>query len=228
MNLPCTFETITEHHKCISAALPGDLTGYQWLRATSHWNDKRPRLHPNGFIQLDLDFTGATRLHVFPFPLKSAQKTSHPIHTHAFDMHSTILGGALCNKEFCFEPLSAHARERFNGPLYKLHQAKKLSKDDTILAPASAPVGYLRTLSVNTYYSRRNAAYQMTFDVFHDSIPVAPGTMTVMSKYNLQPTYAPFVAVPVGVQPDNDFRRETVDEETLWEQIKQAVLLRRY
>src|SRR5882672_5609107 len=65
---------------------------------------RRPRLHPNGFIQLDLTEDLSKRLHVWPDEPLQAQLTRHPIHDHSFDMKSEILAGCLANLIYEFQP----------------------------------------------------------------------------------------------------------------------------
>ena len=55
----------------------------------------RPRVHGNGFIQLDL--TERSRLHVWGDPRIPRQKVSTPIHDHVFGFTSTIIVGRLIN-----------------------------------------------------------------------------------------------------------------------------------
>lgn len=189
----------------------------QELRKTGN----RPRLHPNGFVQLNVDDKGHHRIHVWPAKPLPAQKTRHTIHDHAFDMYSSIVVGQLTNLEYEFNCLSVAQRESFKGQLYKLHTAVQIGGNDTVLKPDVLPAGWLLRTICQTFVVGQ--AYSMRAGVLHDSVP-RPGktTMTYMVKTAVYPHYRPLVAVPVGVEPDNDFRRETVSEAMLWDVIEQA------
>ncbi len=57
-----------------------------------------PRLHPNGFIQLDLK--DGRRLHVWPEEAIRVREPRTPIHDHVFDLKSEVYLGALINKMY--------------------------------------------------------------------------------------------------------------------------------
>jgi hypothetical protein len=171
----------------------------------------RPRLHPNGFIQLDLDAQKKRRLHVWPDKPVQAQKTRHPVHDHAFNFISTLLCGSLTNLRYYFMK-SEHVTT-------VMHRAVRLQGgEDTILQPEES--GYLGFIGGELMLPGQT--YSMVKDVLHDSIPHGL-TATIIEKESTQYTYGPRVAVPVKVTPDNDFRRETVNEDLLWALIDRAV-----
>src|SRR4051812_11171605 len=60
--------------------------------------NKQPRVHPNGFIQVDIN--EAERLHCWHPKLPYRQKTYHPIHNHIFTFDSVILTGRLINVRY--------------------------------------------------------------------------------------------------------------------------------
>ena len=54
----------------------------------------RPRMHPNGFIQLYVD--DLTRLHVWPWPLMAGERPdASPLHDHTWSMRSVVLVGSI-------------------------------------------------------------------------------------------------------------------------------------
>ena len=177
----------------------------------------RPRLHPNGFIQLDLVEDKSLRLHVWPDSRLENQKTMHPIHDHSFDMDSTILTGCLTNLVYEFQPSEYNAQ-------VTLYQAQRLAgSQDTVLAPAKLKLntGYLCLLGSFSKLYMPSAKYTLRKRLLHDSI--AHGlTATLMKKTNVS-TYSPLIAVPAGVVPDNDYSREDIQEEVLWHFIKKAL-----
>lgn len=179
---------------------------------------RRPRLHPNGFIQLDLTKWGNLRLHVWPDEPVPAQKTSHPIHDHSFDMESTVILGTLTNREFKF--VLGQAPEGRTVVYYRLFQATRLAGQDTVLAEVDGLPGYLQPTKAKDLTPGER--YKLGRGILHESTPHGL-TATIMEKINPDPEYGPLVAVPEGVQPDNDFRRETIDEELLWSFIRRAL-----
>lgn len=181
---------------------------------------RRPRLHPNGFVQLDLNEEATERFHVWPALGIAAQKTRHPIHDHAFDMQSTVLLGSLTNVLYSHTLHDSRTEVWIKGPdTYRIYTAKKIGPEETVLEPTYV-AARLREISRITYGPFET--YEMSKSLLHDS--VATGlTATVMRKLNQSGEYHPSVFVPIGVKPDNEFRRESLPEEELWRHIEAAV-----
>lgn len=175
----------------------------------------QPRLHPNGFIQLDIG--NHRRLHIWPQPPVPAQKTRHTIHDHCFSMRSSVILGHLTHIEYDFNELvrPCHGARH----ICMLHRAEKIGGEDTVLKPAS-PIGWLsrrRLLPV-----AQGFGYGFGPMVLHDSVPKGL-TATIMTKTFVDPKYRPLVAVPYGVEPDNDFRRDTMSRDALWQIIDKVL-----
>lgn len=191
------------------------LPKYDELRAGSF----RPRLHPNGFIQLDLTADLSKRLHVWPDENIQAQKTRHPIHDHSFAMESTVLTGCLTNLTYEFQTSA------YNIQTTLYHAKRFADSQDTVLTPClraadgSSITGYLRFLKGDVYFP--GSTYRLDRRILHDSIPHGL-TATVMTKTFVS-EYSPLIAMPKGIEPDNDYRRQTIDEEILWSFIKRAL-----
>src|SRR4051812_43978314 len=84
-----------------------------------------PRVHPNGFIQLDLK--PGLRLHVWDVQIK-AQEPPTPVHDHIFDMRSQVLLGQIGQNVHHFE-LGGY---RDSGPLeYEVAMARYTSPGDS-------------------------------------------------------------------------------------------------
>lgn len=172
-----------------------------------------PRLHPNGFVQLDMGPN--TRLHVWPQNPLVAQKTRHPIHDHPFDLHSQVLRGAVINLTYSIEPyIGVDPEEK----PYILHRVKSIGGTDTVLEPTP---GEYTLLNIDAEKTHAGKAYRMAKYVLHNSI-VAGLTVTLMQKLWIDRDYSPLVAVPSNVQPDNDFRRES-SPSLLWDIIWTAL-----
>lgn len=180
---------------------------------------KRPRLHPNDFIQLDLTENGTERLHIWPATSLPAQKTRHPIHDHAFDMESTVLFGALTNVLYQFVPQMERMFAPGHHPAYEMFRAVQIEGSDTVLK-STGECGRLNELS--RHEMKAGCTYSLKSGVLHDSVPNG-FTATLMTKQNTYSNYRPLVAVPYGVHPDNDFRRETVDAKLLWSFVERAL-----
>ncbi len=176
--------------------------------------NRKPRLHPNGFIQLDLKSDSSVRLHIWPSSLPKAQKTNHPIHDHVFDMSSTVLQGELQNINYTFTPVKEKVLFKTE---YKLFQALPIGKTkNTKLVPSPMPSGILK--ETRNGYVCSGEEYKIPKGVLHLSVPVTSLVATVMLKENIDKG-SPYVAIPVGVEPDNDFKRESVPLDILWKEI---------
>jgi hypothetical protein len=190
---------------------------YHKLRASGHV----PRVHPNGFVQLDLVKPGPAtqrRLHIWPDTTKyklKTQTTTHKIHDHRFDMHSKVILGALSDERYIFIPkvttiVSTH----------ELYIANYRTRHDTQLL--SAGVFGVPRMTLQKFV-RKGQDYQLAFGIFHDSVPMELPTATIMETSNPRNDVAVRVLIPMGVKPDNDFNRHTSNSESLlWEIIEEV------
>lgn len=182
---------------------------------------RKPRVHPNGFVQFDIE-PNILRLNVWPAdPIPGHPGRIHPIHNHSFDLKSKIIVGELTNDVYSYEPAPGH------GDMV-LHTARRINKHDSILVPEAkdrwgrpiSAVGYMICIGSKTY--RPGEFYTLEKHLFHDSI--AKGlTATLMSLEKPSKNYAPQVAVPIGVEPMNNYLRDDFDEELLWGIIGQVL-----
>ena len=144
----------------------------------------------------------------------------HPIHNHSFDLRSKIILGELTNDVYAFEPASTGK--------FILHTASRVNTHDSILVPEAKdrwgrpmfPIGYMSMIGSRRY--RPGESYTLEKHLFHDSIPKG-FTATLMMLENSSKRYAPMVAVPIGVEPMNNFSREDYDEVLLWSIVEQAL-----
>lgn len=171
----------------------------------------RPRVHGNGFIQLDLD--KVRRLHIFGDPDIPRQRVMTPIHNHTFGFMSTVYRGALTNLTMDFHSgvegiLATHAE----------YVARIRDGEDTILV-ATGEVGQVEVDHWKSFTCGAGASYHFARDDFHMTVEHGP-TITVIEKD--APTLAqggapPRVLCPVSLKPDNDFNRYQASPSTLWE-----------
>jgi hypothetical protein len=185
------------------------------LKATG----RRPRVHPNGFVQFDIE-PNIMRLNVWPAePIPGHPGRVHPIHNHSFDINSTIIHGELTNDVYAFRPSTDYVT-------HILHEAERVNEHDSVLkiVPAGAPwfpipTGHLVLLSSRRYAPGQR--YSLERNLFHDS--VADGLTATLMTLEKPGRYQPKVAIPLTVNPMNDYRREGYDEDLLWGIIAQVL-----
>ncbi len=178
-------------------------------------NCDEPRVHPNGFIQLDLD--AVHRLHVWHPRLPYRQKTYHTVHDHVFGFTSEVFSGRILN--VCYDAM----RNDLHGTHY-MAQAEYSTAEETLLVGAPQPYFYrLHTNSAKVI--QPGEQYEFPAFVFHEILFGEP-SLTIIRKRGLTAAQGssqkPTVMVPRGVEPDNDFRRDDVDTDVLWELIAEA------
>jgi hypothetical protein len=195
------------------------------------------RVHPNGFIQLDLipvaedwhasyqkGHSGATlRLHIWNPPGHELphQGTMNELHTHVFDMHSTVVLGKMTQRLYGFTIGSEWHQEHVKDPepmmkLYKAIYAKSSDSrlEDTGLRGQAIPEWELDVHKGQTYT-------QPAF-TFHDSDPYGC-TVTVMEKTEVHEGDA-YVLIPSDIEPDNSYdRANAAPSDWLWEAVVAAI-----
>lgn len=181
---------------------------------TLYRGKRTPRLHPNGFVQLDLNASGTMRLHVWPETPLPAQKTHHPIHDHSFDMASVVLVGKLHNETF--NTYSAYSL--MGDPAYIEHRGVRVAGNDTVLQSTKNRV---RLTLPFTEIVLPGQSYNLSQKTLHNSVAYGL-TATIMTKFNLS-SYGPRVMVPEGIEPDNVYRRNDIDDHVLWDVIEDAL-----
>lgn len=168
-----------------------------------------PRLHPNGFIQYDLpDDRG--RLHIWHPDLPVAQIVHTPIHDHTFDFESQVIFGSLTHTPFTFD-------QRPDGD-YRLYRAVVEFGEDTRLEPTTRVGNMVSGGAIDFFKGDR---YSFFAGRFHTSTAQVL-TATIMQKTATGVFPQPYIAVPVSVNPDNNFRRYQYGVEELWEYVEQV------
>lgn len=194
----------------------------------------KPRVHGNGFIQLDLDVAGRTRLHVWDDRIPR-QSSPTPIHDHVFALRSRVLCGTLIHEE-----LTPVARDQ--GGTHRIFRAQQEEgTQNTILVPDVGEVVLdveqrlvLGAGSVYTFpaYALHQTNYRGTTATIMRKIPAShPGGCMAGSESRCAPPGScacfdygrPRVLVPVGAEPDNEFRRDAFAPEPLWLIIAEAL-----
>lgn len=175
--------------------------------------DYRPRVHPNGFLQLNLVESGNTRLHIW-HPDLPKQVTRTAIHDHIFDMDSTVKKGTLGQVEIHY------SLEHNGNPTAEIYMARYSAKSDSKLEPTGVLV---HEGSYRTVYIGAGESYTQSAFTFHESVPKTDIVVTVMTKARVFESHQPRVLVPIGEKPDNSFRREEASEQFLWNIIEESV-----
>jgi len=194
------------------ASVFGVELSYDKLRALP----KGPRLHPNGFIQLDL--TDTVRLHVWPD--KSVElpkpKVLTVIHDHTFDFVSTVVVGQLTNLIYEFE-------ESPSGP-WHLYSVKPYAVVKHWVPMMLLDNRRYASLVVDASIIHRGESYEFQAFKFHETLWDA-FTVTAVKISNPHPNLYARVACDVRETPDNEFRRDDADPKILWNLIKKACTL---
>jgi len=176
-----------------------------------------PRVHPNGFLQLDLEpdrmSTGRPiakrRLHIFDDSLPR-QEVRTTVHDHIFDMSSFVVKGTILNDTYVPVPDD-------DGDL-EIYQAQEAKCTETNLVPT----GKRCTLKLKkTEYVYMGETYRFPAFAFHDSRHIGVA-VTIMTKGTSFPLKTPRVLVPVDALPDNNFSREDQDIDALWELVQRT------
>ena len=194
-----------------------------------------PRVHPNGFIQLDLDNPnsfdvhspetgwvkhkghsgGNVRLHIWNPPGFELphQKSDNEIHDHVFDMQSTVVKGRLIQRLYWFVIGSAEK------PEYELYRAVYDQRSSSRLEPIGVR-GIIRPWDSQLVVA--GESYTQPAFTFHESS--ANGcVVTIMEKLTIHDGI-PVAICEIGNPPDNDFDRATAAPvDYLWQAIEAAL-----
>ena len=178
----------------------------------AHEEGKRPRVHGNGFVQLDL--TDRKRLHVWGDHRIPRESIPSQIHDHTFSFKSTVILGQLIHRTILV------AREPAGA--YDLYQAVVNHGEDTRSVKQEGRVSAMITAEA---LIGAGQSYSFQAGRFHET--VAPWLcVTVIEKDG--PTLSqggpsPRVLVPAGLQPDNEFDRYVSASGFLWAIIFEAL-----
>ncbi len=193
------------------------------------------RVHPNGFIQVDLQPVEATwheshhqghsganlRLHIWNPPGHELphQGTINEIHDHVFNMRSTVVKGVLT--QCLYRLIVGVEPSLWTHELYRAVYAK--SADSRL--EATGICGFLEKYDWFEIGSDgiTGDTYTQTAFTLHDSDPGDNCVVTVMEKTEVLPGNA-HVVVPMDTTPDNSFdRASAAPVEYLWEAIEAAI-----
>lgn len=188
--------------------LDQDYMHYDYLHSLGN----EPRLHGNGFIQLDLD--DGKRLHVWDPALEGmGQMVRTGIHDHRFSYHSLVVYGRQVHQEY---------RIVVGFDLRVYEPQRREGTEDTKLVPSDpSKVPDVRAIVGNRLEIPAGFSYTFEAKEFHDSIPLGL-TATIMTKTHVDRNHTARVLVPIDEEPDNEFDRESVDKAMLWDSIRRV------
>lgn len=155
--------------------------------------ERKPRFHGNGFIQLYI--TNRTRLHIWTPELEPIRDHNATIHTHRYDMESTVLEGVL--KHTTFDVIDAHPRALPTCQIVNLTGASEVRS-----APGEFDPATYRHNVRHEYWFTAGSRYTFKEGLFHDSENGHDGlTATVFTKVGEDaPDFAKILMVGEHVQ----------------------------
>ena len=175
-----------------------------------------PRVHGNGFIQLDIDEDH--RLHVWGDPRIPRQRVASPHHDHMFSFTSTVYRGRMVHVEYRLHSVPEGA--------YSVWEARMAEGHDTKLVPVEG-AGRVHLIPINTLGILPGESYGFERLHIHESL-IPELTVTIMRKHGKTLAEGatgrpPRVFLPYGREPDNDFNRHAYEAQMLWQIIAEAV-----
>lgn len=205
---------------------------FEQLRRDVATHGKNPRVHPNGFIQLDIAPTedgwdeskkrghsGASRrLHIWNPPGVELvrQQTKNEIHDHVFDMRSTVVKGRLMQTLYQFYPAIP---DELRMPTHEKYVAVYDKTSSSRLA-STGEMGFLD--AEQWYWVESGQTYVQPAFTLHDTTPDGL-VVTVMEKTAIHEGDATVICT-VDSPPDNDFdRAKAMDEKKLWYAINKSL-----
>jgi hypothetical protein len=216
---------------------PGHLETARLLSAHAKLRGAQPRVHPNGFIQLDLEAptderwhegkgagtSGADlRLHIWN-PRDHAlphQGTVNEIHDHVFDMKSAVVRGTLTQRVFEFVVGAMISQSARANPTHELYRAV-YDKQSSSRLESLGVIGNLRKIQEFPVYAGQD--YKQPAFTLHDTVEGDELVVTLMRKVAIHEGI-PVVVCPVGQPPDNDFDRATAaPQDYLWSAIEASL-----
>ena len=164
-----------------------------------------PRVHGNGFIQLDL-VRGRQRLHIWGPHIPFKQSVYSGIHNHIFDFSSVCLGGELVHTRVDV----SLDEDNFTHYTY---QAVQTDTDDTVLEQ----VGTACLMSSTTEYIGPTDTYSFKAGDFHETDSIIPTATVMTTTANYRDIMDdPLVLCDKEFFPSNDFTRYQ-DPDILWD-----------
>lgn len=184
----------------------------------------RPRVHGNGFLQIDLD--EKSRLHIWGHPDIPRQDVNTAIHDHRFSFVSTVLVGRLTHARYNL----ARVWEKGVDPTHHIYEAHARNEEDTILERkpfiSGRPAGERAAtpLKPDVEFINAGESYLLEAKQFHETFSEQL-TITKMTKTEVFDDHVGRVLVPKDVEPDNEFDRYAFNLATVWSIVSDAYVV---
>lgn len=170
----------------------------------------RPRVHGNGFVQLDTKPDGSERLHIWGHRMIPQQEVRTGIHDHTYTVHSRVLSGEIV--DITWGAVECDADESS----HEVFRARPRDGQDTELVGGH---GWVQAQAVSCRLIGEVAGsqrYTVLPGMFHSTIVGGPAA-TLMVKGDVdRKLVSPRILVPTGMVPDNSFSRNAHPTSLLW------------
>lgn len=170
------------------------------------------RLHGNRFIQVDM--LPLVRMHFWSDLIPRAQQRPAPIHSHDYGFESTILSGQLLN--IIYRVTETGRQPHATSNIQLMYDIYTVDRDNGLLVP-NALTCVLKAHHIEYY--RAGMSYRMRMGQIHGTAYIGHA-ITVLHAEPRQP-FEIQVFVPKGVEPDNDYRRDQIPADQLWEIVRE-------
>ncbi len=174
----------------------------------------KPRIHPNGFIQLDI--TENIRLHVWPKENLIKDNIRLPMHDHTFGFDSFVMNGSIGNKIF---DITKDQNGTYN--LYTVMPYVAIKKEG-ILEKSD---GCYSLHETKQFWTNAGESYHMDPFVFHESQlkQDAEIAVTAIKILPFDKNMSARVLCPINETPIQSFQRDSIDQDTLWNYIEKGL-----
>lgn len=178
------------------------------------------RIHPNGFIQIDVKDESGTphRVHIWsPVLVNKPSVPSTGVHDHVYSFRSYIIKGRMQHNFFNLIPAE-------ESP-FDLYEAVKTEREDTVLQLVDKVYDVVWDGERSRMYGDRSTGLPVTYDIeageFH-RVEVAGICVTVIRYLQRTSNSGARVVFRKGDTPLKKFSRYAVDAGELWEVAKHA------
>lgn len=171
----------------------------------------RPRIHPNGFIQLDI--SDNLRLHVWVKEPLAKRKVDTPIHDHPFGFDSFVIYGQIGNVIYDVLPST-------NGT-YNVYQVMPYTtiREDAPLERDKSSYELQRT---KEFWTNEGERYHLEPYVFHET-KISDLSATIIRVAPFDSRIPARVLCHSSMSPDRLFDRYAVDQSVLWGVIEEVL-----
>lgn len=172
-----------------------------------------PRVHGNGFIQLDV--AEGTRLHIWGHRDIPRQKNYTGVHDHTFSFNSKVLRGRV------FQMPYTRCAVNF-GQQYRIFTPVTRGMEDTVLNHTDLPP--IRMAAAVAHVVNAGESYYMKAGAVHETVADMPAATLMTKRKDKRLDRPARVFVPDGQQPDNSFNRyAALSVDSMWRIIEDVM-----